>query len=47
MGHYVVFAIQQAELKREFLKLKKVVADEDLQVLKVPVLLYHQADRDL
>jgi hypothetical protein len=47
MGHYVVFAIRQAELKREFLKLKKVVAAEDLQVLKVPVLLYHQADRDI
>lgn len=47
MGHYVVFAIQEAKWKREFLKLKKTVADEDLQVLKVPVLLYHQADRDL
>jgi len=47
MGHYVVFAIQQAELNRELSKLKEVVSDDDLQVLKVPVLLYHQADRDL
>jgi hypothetical protein len=47
MGHYVVFAIQQKKIKQEYLRLRTKVSAENLLVFKVPVLLYHQADREL
>jgi hypothetical protein len=47
MGHYVVFAFQQAELQAEYRNLKNKISNDNLIVFKVPVLLYHQADREL